>query len=217
MKKNFWGIMALLVVMFSFALVSNVSWALKNVFPDCKTLIENLDIKDCPNCGKIINKCLICGAVNPIKNDNCYNCSASLAESRVLRTIDKETREYLRLGDSDRAKIEVELGQIKDKIEKGELTPNLAARQVELLTKMDWWAKANRKAIEFAAKFPESDRNTLVTKCRVKSLRTLGFLAMQDNDYDIAIDYLSTALRLEPDDKKSANLLKLSRAQKNKK
>jgi len=126
-----------------------------------------------------------------------------------MRTINKEVREELRLGESDRAKIEVELGQIKDKVEKGELTPELAAREVELLTKMDWWSKANIKAIEFAAKFPEANQSVLVKRCRVKSLRQLGFLAMEDDEYVIANEYLKTALELDPNDKKSANLLKI--------
>jgi hypothetical protein len=160
--------------------------------------------------GKIINKCLICGKINPFKNDNCSECNASLAESRVMRTIDEDVREDLRLGESDRAKIEVELGQIKDKIEKGELTPELAAREIELLTKMDWWAKANLKAIEFAAKFPEAEQKVLVQKCRIKSLRHLGYLAIEDDEYEIANHYLKAALKIDPNDKKSISLLKIS-------
>ena len=198
--------MVLLAVLFT----GRAVWAIKNVCPDCNFLQEDMELTACPKCGKIINKCLICGTINPIKNDNCSNCNASLAESRVMRTIDEATREELRLGESDRAKIEVELGQIKDRIEKGELTAELAARQVELLTKMDWWSKANLRAIEFAAKFPDSAQNAMVTKCRVKSLRTLGFLAMEDDEYAVAIEYLKTALALDPKDKKATVLLKMS-------
>lgn len=210
MKKNLMGFVVLSMVLLAVFFTGSTAWALKNVCPDCNFLQEDMELTACPNCGKIINKCLICGTVNPIKNDNCSECSASLAESRVMRTIDKDVREHLRLGESDRAKIEVELGQIKDKVEKGELTPELASREVELLTKMDWWSKANLKAIEFATKFPEATQTALVKKCRVKSLRQLGFLAMEDDEYAIANEYLKTALELEPNDKKTANLLKIS-------
>ncbi len=212
MKKSLLGIMTLLAVMFAFALVGNIAWALKNVCPECKAVIEDLELTDCPKCSKVINKCLICGTINPIKNDNCMNCNASLAESRVLRTIDLETREDLRLGESDRAKIEVELGQIKDMVAKDELTPALAARQIELLTKMDWWSKANARGIEFSSKFPaaEAKEKALVNICRVKCLRNLGFLAMEDNEFVTAIEYLKAALLIDPKDKKSANLLKMS-------
>ena len=217
MKKSFVGFMVMSMVLLSVFFTGNAAWAIKNVCPDCNFLQEDMELTACPNCGKIINKCLICGTVNPIKNDNCSECNASLAESRVMRTIDQEVREELRLGESDRAKIEVELGQIKDRIEKGEQTPELAARQIELLTKMDWWSKANLKAIEFAAKYPEATQNVLVKKCRVKSLRQIGLLAMEVDESVTASEYLKTALELDPNDKKSANLLKMSQNEINKK
>jgi predicted RNA-binding Zn-ribbon protein involved in translation (DUF1610 family) len=210
MKKSLMGFLVLSIFLLAAFFTGSAAWAIKNVCPDCNFLLDDMELFACPNCGKIINKCLICGTVNPIKNDNCSECSASLAESRVLRKIDKEVREELRLGESDRARIDVELGQIKEKIEKGELTTELAAREIELLTKMDWWSKANIKAIEFAAKFPDATQNPLVKRCRVKSLRQLGFLAMEDDEYVIANEYLKTALELDPNDKKAANLLKIS-------
>lgn len=210
MKKSLMGFIVLAMVLGSVLLTGSIAWAIKNVCPDCNFLLEDMELTACPNCGKIINKCLICGTVNPIKNDNCLECSASLAESRIMRTIDKSVREELRLGESDRAKIEVELGQIKDRIEKGELTPKLASREIELLTKMDWWSKANIKAIAFVANFPEAEQNAMVKKCRIKSLRQLGYLAMEDDEYVVANEYLKTALELDPNDKKAASLLKMS-------
>lgn len=208
--KSSIGFMFVGIVLLAVLFIGSTAWAIKNVCPDCNYMLEDMELKVCPNCGKIINKCLICGKVNPIKNDNCSECNASLAESRIMRTIDKNVRDRLRLGESDRAKIEVELGQIKDKIKKGELTPDLAAREIELLTKMDWWSKANIKAIAFADKFPEAKQIALVKKCRVKSLRNLGYLAIEDDEYLIANEYLKTALELEPNDKKAASLLKIS-------
>lgn len=210
MRRSLWGVLTLVMVIFTFLLAGNTAWALKNVCPDCKVVIENVEQTECPACGKVINKCLICGAINPIKNDNCMSCNASLAESRVLRTIDKETREDLRLGESDRAKIEVELGQIKDQAAKDELTEEMAARQIELLTQMGWWSRANLKAIEYGEKFPEGAQKNLVGTCRVKCLRNLGFLAMEENDFELAVEYLKTALTIAPTDKKSTNLLKMS-------
>ncbi|MBU1109337.1 MAG: hypothetical protein KKB51_21840 [Candidatus Riflebacteria bacterium] len=210
MKKNLTGILALVALLCVFTLVENVVLALKNVCPECNFLIEDLELTACPKCGRVLNKCLICGAVNPAKNDNCYNCQASLAESRVLATIDVETRDSMRLGESTRAQIEVELGQIKERIATGELTPALAAREVELLTKMGWWSKANTLASEFAVKFPDSDKNVLISACRVKALRNLSFLAIEDEEFDVAIGYLKAALEIDPKDKKSQNLLKIA-------
>jgi len=217
MKKGFTGFMFVVVALLFVFFFDSSAFALKNVCPDCKLLQENMDLTECPGCGKIINKCLICGTVNPMKNDNCSECHASLAESRVMRTIDLETREELRLGESDRAKIEVELGQIKNQIETGELTAEIAARRIELLTKMEWWSQANHRAIEFAEQFSDTKQNILVKKCRVKSLRRLGFLALEDDEYVIANEYLKTALKLDPEDKKTANLLKASQNEIDKK
>ncbi len=215
MKHVFERVMVVLAVLSAFTMVVNVAFALKNVCPDCRLTVEDMELTACPACGKIINKCLICGVINPVKNDNCSSCNASLAESRVLRTIDKQTREELRLGESDRAKIEVELGQIKNIVEEDKLTAELAAREVELLTKMDWWSKANLKALEFTRKFPDAPQKNLVNKCRVKCLRTLGFLAMEDSEFELAITYLKAALEIAPEDKNAAHLLKMSLSEVN--
>ncbi len=209
MKKSSMGRILLLVFLFAFTLISNQAMALKNVCPECKTLVEDLELTACQNCGLIMNRCLICGKINPIKNDNCDHCFASLAESRVLQTIDKEVRKDLRLGESARARHEVELQQIEEKIKVTELTPELAKRQIELLTKMGWWSQANKKGIEFEANFPD-EKSVLVSVCRCKALRNLGFLAIENNEFDVAIGYLKTALAIDPKDKKSANLLKVA-------
>ena len=210
MKKNLTGVLALVALLCVFTMVENFALAFKNVCPECKFLIEDLELKACPKCHRYINKCLICGMNNPAKNDNCELCQASLAESRVMRTIASGTRDDMRLGESTRAQIDVELGQIKERIDIGELTPDLAARRVELLTKMGWWSEANTMASEFSIKFPNSTKNVLVKACRVKSLRNLGFLAMEKDEYVDANEYLKTALALNPKDKKAANLLKIS-------
>ena len=41
-------------------------------------------------------------------------------------------------------------------------------------------------------------------------MRTLGFLSMEDDEYARAVEYLKAALAIDPNDKKSANLLKMS-------
>ena len=87
--------------------LGNAAWAFKNVCPSCHTLIDDMELSYCPECGRAINKCLNCDEINPAKNDNCSKCNASLAESRVSRTIEKDIRDDLRLGESPRAKIEV--------------------------------------------------------------------------------------------------------------
>lgn len=206
MRRSYFTTLSLLLL-FVFALVCNNAWALKNVCPDCNLIIEDLDRVSCPDCRKIINKCLICGNVNPIRNDNCSKCGATLAESRVSATIDKKTRDDLRLGQSPRARIEVELRQIEDAVADYELTPELGARQIELLTKMGWWSKANGLALEFAAKFPQADQIARVSAYRVTALRNLGFLAKQAGRYKAAREYLQAALSIDPQDKKSKNLL----------
>lgn len=208
MKKKFSGILVLVAVLFSFALMCNVAWAFKNTCPECNKTIENLDLTACPDCGKIINKCLNCQHINPIKNDNCENCSATLAESRVLRTIDKETRQDLQLGESPRAKIVMELGQIEERASIDGMTPELGARQVELLIEMGWWSKANTQAIEFTSLFPEAAQNAQVAAFRVTALRGLGYLALQERNKPLARQYLKTALSIDPKDSKSLYLLR---------
>ena len=207
MKRSLFGVLALVTIFLSFTLVTDVLWALKNVCPNCTKVIDNVDLTECPFCGKVINKCLICGTVNPIKNDNCEKCSASLAESRVSRTISKETREDLRLGESPRAKIDVELQQIDEKVALEGLTPMLAARQVELMIQMGWWSMGNALARDFVTQFPNADQNAQVAANRVTALRHLGFLALEAKNNVLAKEYLNLALSIDPKDKDSQNLL----------
>jgi tetratricopeptide (TPR) repeat protein len=214
MKGRLRKILSLFALVMCLVVTSQAAWALKNVCPFCNTLVEDLDLINCPACSKVINKCLICGAKNPIKNDHCYNCDASLAESRVLMTIDKDTRERLRLGDSPRAKIDVELGQIEKRTEAEGATPELEARKVELLTQMGWWSEANMVAVQFAAQYPDAKQNKLVTACRKKALRNLAFLAMEGENRESAIEYLDAALALDPTDKVSKSLRKLAGEEK---
>ncbi len=75
---------------------------------------------------------------------------------------------------------------------------------------MDWWSKANIKAIEFGKRFADSDEKLLVSACRARSLRNLGFLALEDNESALAVEYLNAALVINPNDKKAANLLKMA-------
>jgi uncharacterized protein HemY len=89
------------------------------------------------------------------------------------------------------------------------MTPELAARQVELLTQMGWWSLANTVAMDFSTRFPKADQNVAVVACRVTALRNLGFLALEDKSYAIAKEFLHTALTLAPKDTESLNLLKV--------
>lgn len=210
MQRNLLGNLVLLSVLLSLAMMTDVAWAFKNSCPICQAVIKNQDLTACPTCGKIINKCLICGKVNPIKNDNCDNCSATLSESRVQRTIAQSTRDDLQLGESPRARIEVELRQIEEEASNQGLSAEMAARQVELLTQMGWWSKANTLASEFTAKFPEAEQTEQVAACRVTALRHLGFLALDGKKKRLAREYLKTALAIDPKDEKSRNLLQMA-------
>lgn len=210
MKRSLLGILSVFVLLSCFAMVAEVSWAFKNACPICNTVIEDQEATACPSCGKVINKCLICGTINPVKNDHCSNCDASLAESRVMRTISLDVRNELRLGESPRAKIEVELGQIEQRTASEGATPELAARQVELLTQMGWWSEANLVAREFTTKYPAAPQIRLVNACRVKALRNLGFLAMEIEDNAAAIEYLDAALAISPKDKAALNLRQMA-------
>ncbi|MBF0408089.1 MAG: hypothetical protein HQM10_12080 [Candidatus Riflebacteria bacterium] len=210
MKKSLMGVLVLMVVLIAFTAVCDVVWALKNVCPECGKMVKDMELTSCPNCGKIVNKCLVCGQVNQIKNDHCEKCSASLAESRVSRTISKEVRDDLRLGESDRAKIDVELAQIEQKVITEGINPELASRQVELLILMGWWSLANSTAKTFLSEFPNADQSTRMSACRVIALRNLGFLALEGNRNTIAAEYLKAALAIDPKDAKSQNLLEMA-------
>lgn len=210
MNKHAGRTLALSLMLVIVSSLGSAVWAFKNVCQDCHTLIEDMNLTACPECGRLINKCLNCGEVNPAKNDNCSKCNASLAESRVSRTIEKEIRDDLRLGESPRAKIEVELAQIEHEIAMDGLSEKLAARQVELMTKMKWWSMANTLANQFGIQYPDSDKADQVKSWRVISLRQLGFLALEAKKMDKAREYLQTALSLDPKDAKSQNLLKMA-------
>ncbi|NLI77530.1 MAG: hypothetical protein GX442_13940 [Candidatus Riflebacteria bacterium] len=208
MGKTNWGILTLGMLFISFLLLVDVAWALKNVCPRCGLVIANLELTTCIRCGKIVNKCMQCGTVNPIKNDHCSKCNASLAESRIQRTIATETRADLQLGESPRAKIDVELEQIRHKAEKDGLTAEQGARQVELLTAMGWWSQVNTAANDFTTRFPEAEETPDVAANRVIALRHLGFLAIEDGDLETAREFLQTGLALDPNDRRTKNLLK---------
>jgi len=210
MKRNLMRVLSVLALFACFVMVAEVSWAFKNSCPICNKVIEDQELTTCPSCGKVINKCLICGTVNPIKNDHCSNCDANLAESRVMRTISPDVRQDLKLGESPRAKIEVELGQIEQRTASEGATPELAARQVELLTQMGWWSEANLVAKQFTTTYPTASQTRLVNACRGKALRNLGFLAMEIENNEGAIEYLDAALALNPKDKVAQNLRQMA-------
>lgn len=214
MNRSLVSVLAVLAIFACFVMVTEVAWAFKNSCPVCNKVIEDQELTACPACGRIVNKCLICGTVNPIKNDHCSYCDASLTESRVMGTISLDVRQALKIGESPRAKIEVELGQIEQRTASEGATPELAARQVELLTQMGWWSEANRVAKQFTIAYPTAPQARLVTACQVKALRNLGFLAMEMEDYKLAIGYLDEALALNPKDKASLNLRQMAAGEK---
>lgn len=173
-------------------------WALKNVCKSCNTMAELTDLT-CKKCKKPLNRCLACGALNPVSVDYCTQCGEMLAEMRVLDTIDPELREELRLGQSDRAQAERELAKINNLIEKdpGKLEIYLY-RQAKIFRRMSFYSREAQAWKEYLEKFPLSPKRNRINAFYSESLRLWGNLFYEQGEIKSALEKFELAAKTNP-------------------
>ncbi len=187
----------LLAVMLLTALPSS---AIRVICPQCGTLAELTDIT-CKKCGYALNKCLKCGTLNPVSADFCEGeeCAEPLAEMRVLGRIDEETRNELRLGQSERAQLDRELQSIDYLLEKDpSKAGKLLFRRARIYQQMDFPAKEAIAWQEYLHQFPDTKKKAIITVFLSEALRKWGYLFYSQGNKEVALAKFEAATAANP-------------------
>ena len=191
------GLKLLFVVLLMVATVPQ-AFAQRNVCNECQAVNE-IDAIRCKDCLTPLNKCLDCGTENPADRDYCSKCNAPLAEMRVLGSIDEQTREDLKLGQSDRAVIDKELMKIAYLLEKKpEQAEKLIYQRSKLLNRMDFHSREAESWREFLQKFPDSKKKSSAKVFLAEALRKWAYLFYQQKDNESAMTMLQEAVEANP-------------------
>ena len=178
--------MFMLLAVFFCLCAGSSAFAQRNICYECKT-INTADAASCKSCNLALNLCLDCNTENPADKDFCSKCNASLAEMRILGRIDPKTREELKLGQSERAKIEKELmkiGYLLDK--KPEDEEKLIFKKAMLLHRMNFFSREAETWREFLKKFPETKKKSTANAYLAIALRKWGYLLYSQKNKDEA-------------------------------
>ncbi len=179
-------------------IVPESAFAQRNICYECKT-INKADASRCQNCTLALNLCLDCNTENPADKDYCIKCNASLAEMRILGRIDPKTREELKLGQSERAKIEKELIKIGYLLEKKpEDEEKLLYKRAMLLHRMNFFSREAETWREFLQKFPESQKKSTAKAYLSVALRKWGYLFYSQKNKEGAITLFEEATQANP-------------------
>ncbi len=186
-----------LLVIFLLALTNSV-FAYRNVCKDCN-LIASEDARRCENCQKPFNKCLKCQHENPANIDFCEKCNTPLAEMRILGSINSDVREDLRLGESSRAKMDLEIQKLNHLLK---LEPEKADiylfRLAKLYQQMKFYAKECSAWQEYLEKFPNTDKKAIIEAYLSESLRKLAYLFYNQKNFASATASLEEATTRNP-------------------
>lgn len=198
-QYNFSRLRIFLMLTLAFFLFSATSaFAQRNVCYECKT-INAADATNCKSCQLALNLCLDCDTENPADKDFCIKCNAPLAEMRILGTIDPETRKELRLGQSERAKIDKELMKIGYLLEKNpENAEKLIYKKAMLLHRMNFFSREAETWREFLKQYPESKKKSTANAYLSVALRKWGFLFFNQKNKDLAEALFQEAAQANP-------------------
>ncbi|EKD81917.1 MAG: hypothetical protein ACD_39C01570G0004 [uncultured bacterium] len=186
------GLRILLIVLL-FVAFAPQAFAQRNVCNECQAINQPDSIK-CKDCLTPLNKCLDCETENPADLDFCSKCNAPLAEMRVLGSIDKQTRDDLKLGQSERAVIDKELMKIAYLLEKKpEQAEKLIYQRSRLLNRMEFHAREAESWREFLEKFPDSKKKSSARAFLSEALRKWAYLFYQQKELDSALATLKEA------------------------
>jgi tetratricopeptide (TPR) repeat protein len=174
------------------------AYAQRNICYECKTINASDSIK-CKECNIPLNLCLDCGTENPANADYCSKCNAPLAEMRVLGRIDQKTREELKLGQSERARIDKELMKISYLLEKNpENGEKLIFKRSMLLHRMDFFSREAESWREFLKKYPDSKKKSVANAYLSEALRKWAFLFYNQKNRESSLALYNEAVQANP-------------------
>ncbi|MBF0547930.1 MAG: tetratricopeptide repeat protein [Candidatus Riflebacteria bacterium] len=174
-----------LLAIFIFSVFSG-AYAFKNACPFCQKMADPPDTI-CRSCKRPLNQCLECQTLNPASADFCSSCTADLAEMRLLASIDPETRDDLRLGQSDRAQLERSLTRLNSLIAKEPQNAEmLYYRIAKIYQKMAFFSREASAWKDFLEKFPNTKKKPRILVYRSEALRQWGYLFFQQNQKKLA-------------------------------
>jgi len=172
--------------------------AQRNVCDDCRTINMPEDAR-CKSCQIPLNLCLDCGTENSANADYCSKCNAPLAEMRILGRIDPKVREELKLGQSERAKIDKELTKIAYLLEKRpESAEKLIYQRSMLLHRMEFFSREAESWREFLTRFPETKKKSIAKIYLADALRKWGYLFYTQKKTDSARSLFKEATEANP-------------------
>ena len=155
-----------------------------------------------------MNHCLKCGTDNRIDADYCVKCAAPLAEMRILGSIEPEVREQLKLGESPRARADLDIRTLKHLISND--PENTEKYQFELGLKyreINFYSRESETWRAFVTAFPDSQHIPLVKQYASESLRKWSYLLYEQGHYSKAVELLNEALQMNPENKNARNWL----------
>jgi len=168
-------------------------FAQRNICSECHAVNEQDAIR-CRDCTTPLNKCLDCNTENPANLDYCSKCNAPLAEMRILGSINEQTRDELKLGQSDRAVIDKELMKVAFLLEKEpEQAEKLIYQRSRLLNKMNFHAREAESWREFLQRFPDSKKKSTAKLYLSEALRKWAYLFYQQKNKERALELLKEA------------------------
>jgi tetratricopeptide (TPR) repeat protein len=196
-------LLACLLIIFSLG----AAWSFQNVCPTCKTHAE-LDQTNCAACGQVLNQCLTCGFKNVVKADFCASCSEPLAEMRLLGQIDPQVRSELRLGESDRARLERELKTLEHlTARKPQREQVYLFRRGKVYQELKFYSREAQTWEEYLQKFPDSPKTSAVKADLSEALRNWGYLFYARKDVGEAEAKFRAACEANPKNPEAWNWL----------
>lgn len=198
-RSNFSRLKPLLALLTVFLVFfASEAFAQRNICYECKA-INAADAVKCKDCTLALNLCLDCSTENPADKDFCIKCNASLAEMRILGRIDAKTREELKLGQSERAKIDKELMKIGYLLEKNpEDTEKLLYKKAMLLHRQNFFSREAETWREFIKQFPDSKKKSTANAYLSVALRKWGFLFYNQKNREGAMALFAEATQANP-------------------
>ena len=195
------------LALFVCALTAAEAFNWRNVCKKCD-YINQPSATHCESCQTPMNHCLKCGTDNRIDADYCVKCAAPLAEMRILGSIEPEVREQLKLGESPRARADLDIRTLKHLISND--PENTEKYQFELGLKyreINFYSRESETWRAFVTAFPDSQHIPLVKQYASESLRKWSYLLYEQGRYSKAVELLNEALQMNPENKNARNWL----------
>jgi len=179
-------------------LASGNAWAIRNICNDCGQVAEPAEVT-CSKCDEPLNICLACDTMNEVSADFCSKCGEDLAYMRVLATIDPDTRDELRLGQSDRARLERSLARLNHFLEKDpQNAETYLYRRAKVYQQMGFFSNEANAWADFLRQFPDTPKMTRIQGFQSEALRKWGFLFYQQGQLKSAQEKFLLATKANP-------------------